>query len=252
MLPNEFVWCDLSTFDLPQAGRFYRNLFDWDQMSNGPDPSGDYEFFNVGRKPSAGIFAMPQFLQEIGMPSFWMSYVRVANLDDSLALAIKLGAKCEIKPTPFDASSRYALIRDPAGAGFTLYEGPDLQGRDIFGSHGRMVWNELHVPDLAQIADFYRKLFDWDIKRAPTHDTRYTVHSTSGSPVASIQELDESAKGPKNYWAVFFFVDDLDMIVRNAVATGGSAVYFSDADSGSFALLTDDQGAAFCVTDSIR
>jgi predicted enzyme related to lactoylglutathione lyase len=193
---------------------------------------------------------MPKFLQDIDMPSFWMSYVHVADVGESLDLAVSLGAKCEIEPTPFDADSRFALIRDPAGAGFTLYEGPVLGGRDARGGHGRMSWNELHGPSLDLVGDFYRGLFGWDIARDPASKSRYSVQSSSGQPIASILELDETIKGPKNYWAVYFSVQKMDVALRAVAENGGSVVVRPSANDGQFALALDDQDAAFCLTAS--
>ena len=250
MFSSEFVWCDLSTFDLANASAFYENVFGWTKHASDNRSVDDYTFFFSGSQASAGIFTMPQFLQEIGMPSFWMSYVQVEALADSLDLALKLGAKCEIEPTAFDSNSHYALIRDPSGAGFTLYEGPTLKGRDSLGSHGRMSWNELHVPSLEQVEAFYRSVFGWKIARDPASNIRYTVESPTGNLIASILELDPSTKGRKNYWAVYFSVNDMDSTLREVTTNGGSVIVQPNPNAGQYAIVMDDQGAAFCVTES--
>ena len=250
MFASEFIWCDLSTFDLAKAVAFYKNLFGWTTHTlKGSTRDEDYTLFYAGMRSSAGIFTMSAFFQSIGMPSFWMSYVRVEDLDASLDRAVGLGAKCEIEPTAFDARSRFALIRDPSGAGFTLYEGPDLKGRDARGRPGCMVWNELHIPSLDRVASFYRDLFDWDIAPDPSSTGRHTIHSSRGTPIASILELDEAIKGPKNYWAVYFAVRDISAALRRIRAGGGSVLAEPATMGAGFALAADDQGAAFCLSD---
>lgn len=250
MFSSEFIWCDLSTFDIARAKVFYKNVFGWTENSSSSFVDSDYTFHFSGAEEAAGIFTMPQILQNIGMPSFWMSYVQVAALSDSLDYAIKLGAKCEIEPTSFDSNSRYALIRDPSGAGFTLYEGPHLQGRSL--NHGRMSWNELHVPKLEQIEEFYCGLLGWNIVRDPQSSDRHTVKSPNGVPIASILEIDESIKGPKNYWAIYFSVHNIDVAINRIIACGGDIVVSPNESDGDFALVVDDQGAAFCVAESMR
>ncbi len=248
MPANSFTWCDLSTFDLAQAFRFYTRVFGWSSHPVQDDSRrDDYTLCYAGEDAAAAIYTMPEFFQSINMPSFWMSYVHVESLERSVALATELGAKCEIEPTPFDAQGRFALIRDPVGAGFTLYEGPNLNGRDPRARRGRMCWNELHVPSLDLVAAFYAQLFGWQIERDPTVDYRHLVYSKGGEAVASILVLDEATKGPKNYWAVTFAVDDLEATLRGVTKAGGSVVMTPSAEL-QFAMATDDQGAMFCVT----
>lgn len=186
------------------------------------------------------------------MPSFWMSYVRVESLRHSVDLAVSLGAKCEIEPTAFGAQSHFALIRDPFGAGFTLYEGEDLNGRDKQGRHGRMSWNELHVPSIDLVEPFYRGLFGWAIAPDPSFTYRHAIKSPAGATIASILEIDEQTKGPKNYWAVFFAVRNVSAMLKAVTDSGGSVLMMQPIDDMQFAMATDDQGAMFCLSEIDR
>ena len=94
MFVSEFVWCDLSTFDLARAYAFYKNVFGWTTHTlKGSTRDEDYTLFYGGARSSAGVFTMSEFFQDIGMPSFRMSYVRVEDLDASVGRAVHLGAK---------------------------------------------------------------------------------------------------------------------------------------------------------------
>lgn len=245
---THFVWCDLSTFNLGQARAFYGGVFGWESAA--PDGAGVGQDYTLLRAPSgdaAAVYTMPEFFQSIRMPSFWMSYVRVEGLDGLVARAVELGAKCEIEPTWFDETSRFALIRDPAGAGFTLYEGPDLSGRDP--RPGRMAWNELHVPSLTQIEPFYRGLFGWETAPDTDYPNRRWLLSPEGEALASLAEFTEAEKGPKNYWAVQFAAEDIEATLEAIVAHGGMILSHPAEDLG-YAMALDDQGAMFCVTRS--
>ena len=122
MAKNKFVWTDLSTFDLSVARRDYERIFGW--SFTGDD---QYDFALDGQTPVAAIFPMPQKMVEINMPSFWMSYVGADDLEGKVKKAHSYkGVVIEVEPTHFDEHSRIALVRDPSGAGFTLYEGPDI------------------------------------------------------------------------------------------------------------------------------
>lgn len=142
---NPFVWTDLSTYDLGQARRDYARLFGW-TYSRG----WSYDLALLGSDQVAGLYPTPQKMRAIQMPSFWMSYFQVEHLEPYVEAADAFeGAKIEVRPEAFSGSGRVALIRDPAGAGFTLYEGEPLnQARNKPGCV-RGLYH--HCADAAQI-----------------------------------------------------------------------------------------------------
>ena len=139
---SNFIWADLSTFDLVAAKQFYTKVFGWIYEDN-----DGYEIGHVGVNQSAGIYTMPEKFQQMNMPSFWMSYISVNDIDAVVAQAKAHGGIIEIEPTNFMGKDKISLIRDPAGAGFTIWDGSDLRGKDTKGTQGRMAWNELYVSD---------------------------------------------------------------------------------------------------------
>ena len=178
---NNFIWTDLSTFNVRIAKQFYGASFGW-QFKNIGD---GYLTCYAQKVPSAGLYRMPDFFQKINMPSFWMSYIHVSNINETVQLAEQLGAKIEVQPEAAPGGGQIALIRDPAGAGFTCYEGEALGGRDAGNNAGRMVWNELHVSALSTIEAFYTTLFQWQI-RSTEQANRYEIYS-NGHLIAGIQ-----------------------------------------------------------------
>lgn len=58
---------------------------------------------------------------------------------------------------------KIALIRDPQGAGFTIYDGGKLDSRK--NKAGHMLWNELHVSSTSSVIPFYERLFGWTIRQ---------------------------------------------------------------------------------------
>lgn len=198
-MTSRFVWTDLSTLNVGEAKRFYKKCFGWSFQSIGEG----YLTCAIGPKPAAGIYAMPEKFQRIGMPSFWMSYIHVADINETVRSAEKFGASVEIKPQAGPGGGVIALIRDPAGAGFTCYQGEDLGGKDETGAEARMVWNELHVSSLAKVEAFYTNVFGWVITRSD-EDDRYDIHNSSGDLVAGIRIYENEIKGDKEYWSVYF------------------------------------------------
>ena len=235
---NRFVWCDLSTFHLAECQAFYKQLFGWTYSE------GDYTFAYQNNTPAAGLFIMPEFLQKINMPSFWMSYIAVDDLDQTVARARQHdNVIIEIEPTDFDSESQIALIRDPSGAGFTAYQGTSLNGRDELGRHGRMMWNIHHVENIETIREFYDDVFNWTIR--PQQNIHEVVHQ-DGDVIAHIEVLDDSARGHKQYWMPIFVVDDLDVTCRTCQKIGGRVV----ASLESQRMLADSQGGHFLIQEA--
>ncbi|MEM8878817.1 MAG: VOC family protein, partial [Pseudomonadota bacterium] len=129
MAHGDFVWCDLSTFDVAGTRDFYGRLFGW-SYDRIPQPDGSpYDVASINDVPQAGVFEMPEKFQKIGLPSFWMSYIQVDDAAAIVDLARQLGGKVEVGPIPYGEGALVALIRDPLGAGFTVYQGSDLSVR---------------------------------------------------------------------------------------------------------------------------
>ena len=57
------------------------------------------------------------------LPSVWMIYITVADLEAALARCRELGGKVLQDPKSMGPLSRYCVIQDPAGAVCALYEG---------------------------------------------------------------------------------------------------------------------------------
>ena len=246
-MTNTFIWADLSTFDVAAAQSFYRHCFSWEFTDSGDD----YWIAQIDSQATAALFTMPEMFQRIQMPSFWMSYIMVQNLDGIVERAEALGAKIEVAPQEApDGSGRIALIRDPAGAGFTCYEGPDLGGRDSALRNGRLVWNELHVSDLGRVREFYETVFDWLIVPAVGSE-RYEIFTKNNrhDAIAGIQVTSNALKGDKEYWGVYFAVANLDQSAAQILEAGGQIVAEQDAGSFPALLAYDQQGAAFYIID---
>ena len=195
---------------------------------------------------------MPSNFQRIGMPSFWMSYIHVQDIHQTVRAAEERGAKIEIKPQTAPGGGQIALIRDPAGAGVTCFEGDDLGGRGGTGSFGRMVWNELHISDLSRVESFYTHVFGWTIKA--TNDTgRYKIYASSSEsvPIAGIQVTSNEIKGDKEYWGVYFSVDNLANASKCIEQNGGQIVAEQPLEGLPALLAFDPQGAAFYVVEEI-
>lgn len=259
---SNFVWTDLSSYDTAASRAFYAAVFGWEahdmgRISAGPaDQFGmdrvSYHVATIGSEPAAGIFDMPPFFQKIKMPPFWMSYLAVEDIHAVVATAKTIdGAIVDVEPSPFGTGTM-ALIRDPLGAGFTCYDGPDINSKGDGSEYGRMVWNELITADISAVEQFYRDVLGLDlITDADFDGTRAKLVNAKGEEIAAIQELDESIRSEKVYWMPFFSVDVLAAFVLKLEKAGGQVMTRTEhGPSLDNALCSDNTGAAFGVTET--
>lgn len=243
---GKFVWRDLSTFDVGKAQRFYATLFGWHFPAVGADVEG-YHIARLGRADAAAVFEMPAALRRLNLPSFWMSYVQVDDVAATVRLAETLpGTIVEVAPEPFGRDAVIALVRDPSGAGFTLYQGPRLGGYGD-GGHGQQIWTVHHLDDIGRITGFYETLFGWRFAARPGMAGVHDIHTAEGVVIGTVEELEEDDRGPFRYWMPVFAVTDVARAAGQSGELGGGVLW--QGEDGR-AILSDDQGAGFMIAAS--
>lgn len=117
---NTFCWADLSTADRTVAKQFYENMFGWSIVPGKDKPESTYLHIGFGEKFFAGI--LPESHRNPNMPSHWMPYFMVADADATAAKAKQLGGAVLSPPMNVDKSLRIAVLADPQGAVFALFQ----------------------------------------------------------------------------------------------------------------------------------
>jgi predicted enzyme related to lactoylglutathione lyase len=116
---HNFCHMELQTTDVDGAREFYSNMFGWKFESwQAPDDGGEYAMFNPGEGPGGGIMKLPHE----GMPPMWVNYILVESVEEHLAKAIDLGAKELLGKTPVQDMGFFAVLTDPQGAPFCIWE----------------------------------------------------------------------------------------------------------------------------------
>jgi predicted enzyme related to lactoylglutathione lyase len=158
--PGRFIWHELLTTDPDAAIPFYREVIGWDALSWDRDPG--YRMFTWNGVPMAGLMALPEEARESGAPSHWLSYVSVRDIDRIVAQAGRMGATTYLEPMEIPTVGRVAVLADPQGATFGVYEpvasGPAGDALAL----GDFSWHELAADDWKTAWEFYRALFDWE------------------------------------------------------------------------------------------
>lgn len=236
---SNFVWADLSTYHPVESRAFYEKVFGW-QFYN----DQGYSVAMQGTTEIVGLYETPDFFKKIKMPHFWMSYIEV---DDALQTAeIARGfdhAKVELTDDFY--GGKIALIRDPQGAGFTVYDGGKLNGRHF--KNGCLIWNELHVSDATNVIPFYESLFGWQIN-AGSLSGQYNVFNSKQEHITDIAVIPNEIKGKYEYWVCTFAVEDLAQVKQSIMQLGGGVVL----DEGERILVYDNSGEAFFYIRSIN
>jgi len=148
--PGTFSWVDLATTDQQEAKRFYSGLFGWEPQDI---PVGDGVFYSMMSREGhvvAAIAPQPQAQRDAGVPPSWQSYVTVASADDAAERARAAGGIVHAPPFDVFDAGRMAVIQDPQGAFFMVWEPRGNIGADLVNAPGALCWNELYVPDIEE------------------------------------------------------------------------------------------------------
>ena len=119
--PGRLSWNELATPDPEAAGEFYSALFGWnvEPMQGLEMP---YWVIRNGERGNGGIMGQPPSMA--GAPPFWTVYFGTDDADRTVAAAQELGGSVVMPVSAMaDGQMRLAVLSDPAGAAFALYQG---------------------------------------------------------------------------------------------------------------------------------
>jgi predicted enzyme related to lactoylglutathione lyase len=240
--PGTFCWIELATADGQAAKSFYTSLFGWTVVEHDMGPGGIYFVFQKDGADTGAMYQIPPDMK--GMPPNWLSYVAVADADAASGKAKGLGGS--VISGPFDVmdKGRMAVIEDPQGATFAIWQARSHAGVCVRDEPGSLCWNELQARDLDKARAFYAPLFDWRLKESP----EYTEMHAGDTAVGGMMLSQGPAEVP-SHWLPYFAVEDCEATVARLQSLGGQ-VYAGPFDVpgvGRMAVAADPQGAAFSV-----
>ena len=246
-VPGTFCWVELSTTDGPAAKKFYTSLFGWSHVDNPIGDAGVYTMLQKNGKDVGALYQMGP--EQKGMPPHWGSYVAVENANDAAAHAKELGATVMLEPFDVMEHGRMAVLQDPTGAVFSLWEPKSHIGARLINEPGSFCWNELYTTDPARAADFYTGLFAWTKDSRHMDIGEYVIFNFGGRNAAGMMKIPKEWGPVPPHWMVYFAVADCDKTVEKAKSLGARiTVPPTDIpEIGRFAMLIDPQGAGFSV-----
>lgn len=246
--PGTFSWTDLTTTDQAAAKEFYASLFGW--QSNDL-PVGDDFFYSmqlVGDQVVAAISPQPEQQREMGAPPVWNSYVTVESADAAVERAKELGATVHAPAFDVMQAGRMAVIQDPQGAFFEVWEPRENIGAGLVNAPGAMCWNELQTTDIDAAAAFYRDLFGWTAEPFEASPDPYLIIKNGERSNGGIRPLGQEGVPP--HWLVYFAIDDIDAGLARAQELGGTKLAGPiDIGVAKIGVVQDPQGAVFALYD---
>lgn len=244
---GRFVWYELVTKDKDKALDFYRALFGWNVHEEDMGEMGKYPMVGAGETWLAGLVSPRQE----GIPSHWIAYVTVPDVDAAARKTEELGGKVHVPPTDIPNVGRFTAISDPQGATilpfkFASQNPPEMEGPPPAGF---FCWNELLTSDPEAGGKFYQEIFGWSMTSADMGEMgTYYMFQRGQKEEAGAMKMPPQAEAPP-HWLPYISVDDVDASVQKCQELGGM-VYCQPTNIpnvGRFAVMADPLGATFAV-----
>lgn len=247
---GRFVWHELMAAEPLTAARFYANVVGWRTEAWSQDPS--YMFFTLDEVPKAGLFLQPHEERQAGIPPYWLTYIGIADVDETLRTAIGLGATNLHGPEDIPTIGRFAVLRDPQGATFAIFTPSNAGGgpaADRAPGLGEFSWHELATTDWEAALGFYRGLFGWEqVSSMDMPEGPYVMFGVNGQMMGGIFTMPAGMAGGPN-WLPYIKVSDSHAAAAAAQTAGGLIIHGPMEVPGGdwIAQGVDAQGAMFAV-----
>jgi len=248
---GRFVWYDLMTTDQVAAKSFYNLIVGWGTQ---PLEGGDmpYTMWTCGETPIGGVMDLPPDVAAAGAPPHWIAYVAVTDVAATCARAEELGGTILHPATDIDGAGSFAVIQDPQGAPFSVYNSKQLSTDEPTpAGPGEFSWHELATTDFEAGAEFYFELFGWESKEDMDMGDgwMYRIYGRPDSfSLGGMFTKPEEMPGPP-CWLYYITVDSVEETVAKVTEHGGQVLNGPMEVPGgdTIAQCLDPQGAAFAL-----
>jgi uncharacterized protein len=249
--PSNFVWYEFHTSDAAKAAAFYRGVLGWGAQDAGM-PDGRYTLVTVGGIPIGGILQKPASSFAGGAKPGWMGYIGVNDVDEFSKRVQQAGGSVHRAAEDIPDVGRFAVVADPQGALFVLFQPPDGRQqpeRPKAGSPGSAAWHDLAAIDWQTDFAFYAELFGWSKADALDMGPNgvYQVFAAGSGPIGGMMNRMDPSQSPG--WLFYFNVDEMDAAIARANQHGGKVVHGPSEVPGGLQIahVLDIQGGIFGI-----
>jgi uncharacterized protein len=188
-----------------------------------------------------------------GVPPHWMLYVSVENADRSVAKAAQAGGT--VLAPAFDVMDvgRMAVLQDPTGAIFSLWQPKSHQGTTITGDN-TFCWADLSTPNPERAGKFYADVFGWQLVKDDKDPSGY-IHIKNGENfIGGIPPATHRNPNAPPHWLIYFQVANAEGATEKAAQLGGKILMPARKmeNVGTWSIVADPQGAVFALFKSAR
>jgi predicted enzyme related to lactoylglutathione lyase len=251
-------WVDTAQPEPEKALDFYGAVLGWDFVGSGPmrvDPTARYYVARLRGKDVAGIRS-PLLEGALSRPE-WMTYVAVRSADAAATRAREAGGVIVVEPFDASPSGRMAVLRDPAGAAFGIWQTGFRGGAQLVNEPSAWSMSTLHTDDSEAATAFYGALFGWEAAPSAPGVTLLRLPGYVGGepeqPVPrDVVAMMRAADGD-TLWSVDILVADVDQAAATTVEHGGT-VMVSPHELPRFrnAVIADPHGARLSLSQLTR
>ena len=247
--PNTFCWPELLTSDVAGAKNFYSALFGWTFEDNPVGENQVYVMVSLRGKSVGAMYARTAEQEKMNIPTNWLPYISVTDVKESFQKASRAGAKGLVEPMDVLDVGKMAVLRDPQGASFALWQPLQHAGAELANEPGAFTWNELYTRDVDASGSFYTNVFGWGANTADMGDMQYTSFMNGERPAAGMLEIQKDWGEVPPHWLTYFAVDDADAAAKKITELGGTVTSGPQdiPEVGRFATALDPQGSAFAI-----
>ncbi len=241
-----FCWVELATTDQAAAKSFYGELFGWTIVDEPMCPDSYYTLFQLQGRSTGAAYQLAG--SEVTTPPNWMLYIAVESADETAAKVAALGGKLIAPPFEVSKNGCAAIIQDPTGAVFCIWQAMDHKGIGITGNH-TLCWADLSTNDPAQAAVFYEALFGWKLMAGEKDTSGYLHIQNSGEFIGGIPPAQHRNSSMPAHWLPYFGVASCDESAVKAEGLGARLILppMSIPDVGRMSVVADPQGAVFAL-----
>lgn len=252
---GDFIWYELMTTDADAAGRFYSAIVPGWSFDERMPGDLDYRAIEAGGGNAGGVLQLDDSMRSHGGRPIWLGYVRVTDIDRSVASIEAAGGKALMPAFDVPNVGRIAMVADPQGAPIYIMKpippaGQENAKSDVFSRDepGRVSWNELSTSDPAAARKFYGDQFGWVsndfMDMGAMGEYRFIDHHGQ-----RLGALCGTMPGAQPKWRYYFRVPSISAAKDSAEANGGTiAMGPHQVPGGEWIIIgTDPQGAEFAL-----
>jgi len=244
---GNFCWMELGTSDQAAAKKFYSSLFGWTPNDMPMAPGSTYTIFRLQDRDCAAGYTLSEY--DHGAPPHWNLYIAVENADAAAAKAGSLGAKVVAPAFDVMDAGRMAVLQDPTGAFFIVWQPKNNAGIGIKDEPGAFCWADLSTPDPERAKKFYSALFGWEISPGEKDPSGY-LHIKNGDQfIGGVPPAHVRNPNAPPHWLVYWYVADVDASAAKAKELGATFYVppMSVEGVGRMAIMADPQGAVSAI-----